>query len=99
MLGSSKPGMLSDRDVVLADRCLTPQGQLSILRNPLYPTQPPASRHGVPGLDGIILTHDHADAMLGLDDVRSIQVRWLPAVFLAFADLVTSESKSLLSSS
>ncbi|CAN0430214.1 unnamed protein product, partial [Ectocarpus sp. 13 AM-2016] len=32
------------------------------------------SRHGVRGLDGIVLTHDHADAMLGLDDVRSIQV-------------------------
>eukprot|EP00752_Nemacystus_decipiens_P001730 g1673.t1 len=30
-------------------------------------------RHGVPGIDGIILTHDHADAMLGLDDVRSLQ--------------------------
>ncbi|CAM9249110.1 unnamed protein product [Ectocarpus sp. 4 AP-2014] len=30
-------------------------------------------RHGVRGLDGIVLTHDHADAMLGLDDVRSIQ--------------------------
>ncbi|CAM9734258.1 unnamed protein product [Scytosiphon promiscuus] len=30
-------------------------------------------RHGVKKLDGIILTHDHADAMLGLDDVRSIQ--------------------------
>lgn len=33
-----------------------------------------ASSHGVPGVDGIILTHDHADAMLGLDDVRSVQV-------------------------
>eukprot|EP00903_Cladosiphon_okamuranus_P021122 g19403.t1 len=30
-------------------------------------------RHGVPSIDGIILTHDHADAMLGLDDVRSLQ--------------------------
>jgi phosphoribosyl 1,2-cyclic phosphodiesterase len=26
-------------------------------------------RHGVTSLDGIVLTHDHADAILGLDDV------------------------------
>lgn len=32
-------------------------------------------RHNIPDLDGIVLTHDHADAMLGLDDVRGIQVR------------------------
>lgn len=33
------------------------------------------ARHEVPSIDGIVLTHDHADAMLGLDDVRSIQVK------------------------
>eukprot|EP00904_Undaria_pinnatifida_P011010 jgi/Undpi1/7039/HiC_scaffold_21.g09513.m1 len=30
-------------------------------------------RHNVKSLDGIVLTHDHADAMLGLDDVRGLQ--------------------------
>jgi len=40
----------------------------------LTSTLRPPCRHGVPGIDGIVLTHDHADAMLGLDDVRSIQV-------------------------
>lgn len=28
---------------------------------------------GVDGVDAIILTHDHADAVLGLDDIRSVQ--------------------------
>ncbi|CAN0106984.1 unnamed protein product, partial [Laminaria digitata] len=32
-------------------------------------------RHKVKSIDGIVLTHDHADAMLGLDDVRGLQVR------------------------
>lgn len=31
-------------------------------------------RHGIPGVDAIVLTHDHADAILGLDDVRGLQV-------------------------
>jgi glyoxylase-like metal-dependent hydrolase (beta-lactamase superfamily II) len=29
-------------------------------------------RHGVTSLDGIVLTHDHADAMFGLDDVSKL---------------------------
>lgn len=32
-------------------------------------------RHNIPGVDAVVLTHDHADAMLGLDDVRGLQVR------------------------
>lgn len=30
-------------------------------------------RHGVKQLEHVVLTHDHADAMLGLDDLRSVQ--------------------------
>lgn len=29
--------------------------------------------YGVPGVDAVILTHQHADAVLGLDDIRSVQ--------------------------
>lgn len=29
--------------------------------------------YGVRTLDGVLITHDHADAMLGLDDLRSVQ--------------------------
>ncbi|KAJ6770073.1 hypothetical protein OIU79_020845 [Salix purpurea] len=29
--------------------------------------------HNIPRLDSIILTHEHADAVLGLDDIRSVQ--------------------------
>jgi hypothetical protein len=44
-------------------------------------------RIGVKGLDAIVLTHDHADAILGLDDVRGLQVGCsciddLPAFFV-----------------
>lgn len=35
------------------------------------------TRHNVKSIDGIVLTHDHADAMLGLDDVRGLQVQYL----------------------
>ncbi len=31
-------------------------------------------RHGVRHLDAVVLTHEHADATLGLDDLRSLQV-------------------------
>lgn len=52
------------------------------------------SRHGVRGLDGIVLTHDHADAMLGLDDVRSIQVciwqELVPSVSSMFVNLAVA---------
>lgn len=30
-------------------------------------------RFQVPWLDAVVLTHDHADAMMGLDDLRSVQ--------------------------
>eukprot|EP00735_Rhodelphis_limneticus_P011015 TRINITY_DN4062_c0_g1::TRINITY_DN4062_c0_g1_i1::g.12004::m.12004 TRINITY_DN4062_c0_g1::TRINITY_DN4062_c0_g1_i1::g.12004 ORF type:complete len:387 (-),score=7.11,sp/O74545/YCV6_SCHPO/29.52/2e-27,Lactamase_B_2/PF12706.2/1.9e-16,Lactamase_B/PF00753.22/8.5e-05 TRINITY_DN4062_c0_g1_i1:106-1227(-) len=30
-------------------------------------------RYGIPSVDAIVLSHDHADAILGLDDVRGIQ--------------------------
>lgn len=30
-------------------------------------------RLGVDGVDAILITHDHADALLGLDDIRSVQ--------------------------
>lgn len=30
-------------------------------------------RFGIRSLDGVILTHEHADAVLGLDDIRSLQ--------------------------
>ncbi|WCJ39062.1 Metallo-hydrolase/oxidoreductase superfamily protein [Euphorbia peplus] len=29
--------------------------------------------HNIPSVDSIILTHEHADAVLGLDDIRSVQ--------------------------
>ena len=31
-------------------------------------------RHGVDALNAVLLTHDHADAVLGLDDLRGLQV-------------------------
>ncbi|KAL5540316.1 hypothetical protein UlMin_045061 [Ulmus minor] len=31
------------------------------------------TRYKIPRVDSIVLTHDHADAVLGLDDVRSVQ--------------------------
>jgi phosphoribosyl 1,2-cyclic phosphodiesterase len=31
------------------------------------------ARLGVDGVDAILITHDHADALLGLDDIRSVQ--------------------------
>ncbi|KAG8348982.1 hypothetical protein TRVL_00199 [Trypanosoma vivax] len=31
------------------------------------------AKHGVQTLDGLLLTHDHADAMAGLDDLRDLQ--------------------------
>jgi len=30
-------------------------------------------KHGIPRLDSLLLTHDHADAIFGLDDVRGLQ--------------------------
>jgi len=30
--------------------------------------------HGIYSIDGIVLTHEHADAMLGLDDLRGFQI-------------------------
>ena len=35
----------------------------------LYP------RHGIRGIDAVIMTHEHADASLGLDDLRSLQMK------------------------
>lgn len=29
--------------------------------------------YGVPTLDAVIITHDHADACMGLDDLRGVQ--------------------------
>ncbi|KAE8725835.1 clathrin light chain 1-like [Hibiscus syriacus] len=29
--------------------------------------------HKIPRIDSIILTHEHADAILGLDDIRAVQ--------------------------
>ncbi|KAI0492459.1 hypothetical protein KFK09_026732 [Dendrobium nobile] len=31
------------------------------------------TRHKIPRVDSIILTHEHADAVLGLDDIRAVQ--------------------------
>ncbi|KAF5198938.1 Metallo-hydrolase/oxidoreductase superfamily protein [Thalictrum thalictroides] len=31
------------------------------------------TRHSIPQVDSIILTHEHADAVLGLDDIRAVQ--------------------------
>jgi len=30
-------------------------------------------RHKIPCVDSILLTHEHADAILGLDDIRVVQ--------------------------
>ena len=30
-------------------------------------------QHGVKAIDGLLLTHDHADALGGLDELRSLQ--------------------------
>lgn len=43
-------------------------------------------RHGVNMLDGVVLTHDHADAMLGLDDLRSLQAPNRQSVIPIFLD-------------
>eukprot|EP00512_Aurantiochytrium_limacinum_P013536 CAMPEP_0171583860 /NCGR_PEP_ID=MMETSP0961-20121227/11056_1 /TAXON_ID=87120 /ORGANISM="Aurantiochytrium limacinum, Strain ATCCMYA-1381" /LENGTH=403 /DNA_ID=CAMNT_0012141151 /DNA_START=1159 /DNA_END=2370 /DNA_ORIENTATION=- len=32
-------------------------------------------RHGIPRLDAVVLTHDHADAVFGLDDLRLVVAR------------------------
>mmetsp|Transcript_7733 Transcript_7733/g.14588 ORF Transcript_7733/g.14588 Transcript_7733/m.14588 type:complete len:334 (+) Transcript_7733:1162-2163(+) len=44
--------------------------------------------HGIYHIDGIVLTHEHADAILGLDDLRGFQMAYSP-----------KEKSSLLSSS
>jgi phosphoribosyl 1,2-cyclic phosphodiesterase len=35
--------------------------------------------HDVPSVDSVVLTHAHADAMLGLDDLRDVQTYGFPA--------------------
>lgn len=37
-------------------------------------------RHGVASVDAVVLTHGHADAIFGLDDIRSVQRPDLPAM-------------------
>ncbi|CCW66308.1 unnamed protein product [Phytomonas sp. Hart1] len=32
------------------------------------------ARHGIHGVDALLLTHDHADATMGLDDLRDLQL-------------------------
>lgn len=55
-----------------------PQLPIASHVSPTTNYQPPTAnmtRHRVKSIDGIVLTHDHADAMLGLDDVRGLQVQ------------------------
>ncbi|KAJ1621691.1 beta-lactamase-like protein [Pavlovales sp. CCMP2436] len=44
-------------------------------------------RLSVKGIDAILLTHDHADAILGLDEIRSVQ-KWDPVARRACATVV-----------
>jgi hypothetical protein len=47
--------------------------------------------HGIRRIDGVLLTHEHADASLGLDDLRSLQMKsalgTASSVIPVFADL------------
>jgi phosphoribosyl 1,2-cyclic phosphodiesterase len=38
-------------------------------------------KFGVSAVDAVILTHEHADAILGLDDLREVQVMILKTMF------------------
>lgn len=45
-------------------------------------------RYGVTKVHGVALTHDHADAVLGLDDIRCIEPKKAPKVVPPKADLL-----------